>query len=68
MQVSYSDTALILTTTLFRAAMVSSTRGNRVINSLREKGKISPVKTPTGRELLTPTDGETVFNALARHE
>ena len=64
---SYSDTALILTTTLFRAAMVSSTRGNRVMNILREKGEISPVKTPTGRELLTPADGETVFIALARN-
>ena len=49
---------------IFRAAGVSPTAGDPVVDRLRESGKISPEVTPTGRMNLTPPDGEIVFNAL----
>ncbi len=61
---TFIDSPLILTSTLFRAAFVSTTRGTRVIDSLRSAGRITPTRTPTGRELLTPSDGAVAFQAL----
>lgn len=51
---------------VFRAAMVSSTRGERVVNKLADEQRITPVRTPTGRILLSPTDGARVYETLVQ--
>ena len=51
---------------LFRAAMVSEPRGERAIRELTAAGAIKPMRTPTGRVLLSPADGRRVFDAIVR--
>ncbi len=62
---TFDDAPLIPTTALFRAAMVSPTRGNKVLDRLCELGEISLTHTPTGRDFLSPRDGEKAFKALS---
>ncbi len=66
--VKFADAPIIPATALYRAAMVSSTRGNRVIKRLRRDGLIAPTETPTNRIQLSPRDGAVVFDALTRKD
>ena len=49
---------------IYRAAHVSSTRGDRELRRLAAERVINPMKTPTGRVLLTPPDGKAVYDRL----
>ena len=60
----FTDHATIPSTAIYRAALVSSTNGDRIVESLSEAGTITPQETPTGRKNFTPPDGEILFNAL----
>ena len=60
----FADHATIPSTAIYRAALVSSTIGNRITERLSNDQLITPQETPTGRKYFTPRDGETLFNAL----
>jgi murein DD-endopeptidase MepM/ murein hydrolase activator NlpD len=61
---TFHDAPLIPTTNLYREARVSAVHGRTIVRQLREAHQITPITTPTGRELLSPRDGEVVFAAL----
>ncbi len=48
------------------AIVVSKEHGTRTIEKLESDRKISPLHTPTGRELLSFEDAQTVLNAFPR--
>ena len=60
----FTDHATIPSIAIYRAALVSSTIGDRFVERLSNDGLITPQETPTGRKNFTPRDGETLFNAL----
>lgn len=60
----FSQIPLIPTTNIFRSSRVSPTRGNRVIDGLVQEGRINPTTTPAGHRLLSPHDGQIVYDAL----
>ena len=60
----FSDYATIPAPAIYRAALVSSTRGDRVVEELRNEGTISLENTPTGRKIFRPRDAEIVFDVL----
>lgn len=60
----FQDTAVVPASVLYRAALVSPTRGDRIVSELRNMGRVRPVDTPTGRKIFTPPDAEIVFNEL----
>ena len=60
----FQDVPVIPASGLYRAALVSPTRGVRIVDELCNAGRINPVKTPTGRWVFTPRDGEVVFKKL----
>jgi hypothetical protein len=62
----FDATPLILTGNLYRAANVSATRGDRALQELVAVGAVRPVRTPTGRVLLSPADGKRVFAAITK--
>lgn len=49
---------------VYEARHVSRERGRKILRELEEGGEISPVKTSTGRVLLTFRDTEIVAAAL----
>lgn len=63
---SFDEIPVIPVANIYRAAMVSTTRGDRVLRELYAQQKVTPIKTPTGRIVLSPTDGRTVYEALTR--
>ena len=63
---NFQDAPLIPASGLYRAALVSPTRGVRIVDELCGAGRINPVKTPTGRRVFTPRDGEIVFGELVK--
>lgn len=63
---SFEDLATIPANNIYRAALVSGPRGERVLNELRAAHAIKPVTTPTGRELLTPADGKRLYDAIVQ--
>ena len=68
MSLTFENTPMIATAPLYRAALVSGDRGERVLRELVAAGAVRPVVTPTGRVLLTPTDGKRVFEAIVQGE
>ena len=64
-KMDFEDSPLIPAPALFRAARVSPTKGNPVINKLRAAGLVKTPPTPTGRTILTPLEGRYVFGELA---
>lgn len=63
---SFDELPVIPDGNLYRAAMVSRDCGEREMQRLAAAGAIQPVRTPTGRTLLTPADGRRVFESLSR--
>jgi hypothetical protein len=63
---NFESIPMILSGNLYRAAHVSATRGDRKLKELAACGAIQPVKTPTGRTLLTPADGRRVYEAITQ--
>lgn len=61
---NFREQAIIPASILFRAALSSPTRGNRIVDELCRAGRIEPLATPTGRRVFTPHDGEIVFDEL----
>ena len=61
---NFYDLPTIPKQNIYREARVSETRGDRVFNRLADEGLISPTTTPTQRTLLSPKDGERVFDDL----
>jgi len=61
---TYYETPLINSAAIFRMAGATPYHGRQVIADLTSAGRIKPVVTGTNRELLTPSDGEVLFNAL----
>lgn len=55
---------VINATAVFRAAVVSEGCGRRTLRELAEQGRIHPVRTPTGRTMLSPVDGRLVFDVI----
>lgn len=60
----FQEQPVIFTTTIYRVARVSSTMGDRVVEQLRDAGQIDPIKTPAGRQIVTPPDGAAIYDAL----
>ena len=60
----FEEQLTVPSTYLYRAASVSSTRGDRIVEKLTSDGLINPQKTPAGHTIFTPPDGEIVFDAL----
>lgn len=63
---SFDDLPTIPAGNIFRAAMVSGDRGERVLKALADAQAINPTVTPTGRTLLTPIDGRRVYDAIVQ--
>jgi hypothetical protein len=63
---SFDEIPTIPAGNVYRAAMVSGDRGERVLRALTDDGTIKPVVTPTGRTLLSPRDGKSVYDAIVR--
>ena len=61
-QVTFEDTPLINSAAIVRRAGATPYHGKKVILRLANEGQIKPVMTGTHRELLTPRDGEVLFN------
>jgi hypothetical protein len=62
----FEDAPLVPTPPLFREAKVSPVRGKSVQTQLTQAGRINPVSTPTGRDLLTPPHARILFEELTR--
>jgi hypothetical protein len=63
---SFDEIPTIPTANVYRAAHVSATRGDRELKRLSDEGLVKPMRTPTGRVLLSPADGKTVFETLTQ--
>lgn len=63
---SFDDLPVILATNIYREARVSKDGGEAVVKRLAEASAIRPVKTPTGRTLLTIADGRRVYDAITK--
>ena len=61
---TFEDTPLINSAAIVRRAGATPYHGRKVISRLADEGRIKPVITSTHRELLTPRDGEVLFNKL----
>lgn len=61
---NFDEIPTIPVSNIYRAAHVSGTRGEKALNRLVDERLIRPMRTPTGRVLLTPSDGRAVFEAL----
>ncbi len=65
MALNFNDLAVIPHNHIFRAARVSDTHGNRRLQECVDAGIVKgPFRTVTGRTLLTPTDGRSLYEAL----
>ncbi len=62
---TFEDTPLINSAAIVRRAGATPYHGKKIIGKLKDAGAIKPVVTGTHRELLTPRDGEILFNELA---
>jgi len=60
----FQDTPVVPASVLYRAALVSPTRGDRIVSELRNTGRVNPIDTPTGRKVFTTSDAEIVFDEL----
>jgi hypothetical protein len=65
-RMSFDDIPTIPAGNIYRGALVSGDRGERVLKELSDGGVITPVRTPTGRTLLTPADGRRLFEAITK--
>ena len=61
---TFENTPLINSAAIVRRAGATPYHGKQVISRLADQGQIKPVVTGTHRELLTPRDGEILFNQL----
>ncbi len=62
----FEELAIIPARNVFGAARVSTGKGELELRALVENGTVRPVRTPTGRTLLTPADGRIVYEALTQ--
>jgi hypothetical protein len=60
----FETTALVPDILIYRATLVSQERGQRELRLLTQQGKIRPVRTPTGRTLLSIHDAKRIFESL----
>lgn len=49
---------------VFRLAMVSDGAGRRAMRELADSGCIAPMRTPTGRVILTAADARLLFESM----
>jgi hypothetical protein len=63
---SFDELPVIPDGNVYRVAMVSRDCGEREMHRLAAIGEIQPVRTPTGRTLLTPADGRRLFESLCQ--
>lgn len=63
---SFEEIPTIPTGNVYKAAHVSATRGDRELKRLSDEGLVRPMRTPTGRVLLSPADGKTVYETLVQ--
>lgn len=61
---NFEDLPVISDITLFKAAHISRERGDKELQKLVSDGLIRPVRTPTNRVLLTPSDARRVYESL----
>lgn len=61
---NFDDLPVISDITLFKAAHISRERGDKELQKLLSDGLICPVRTPTNRVLLTPSDARRVYESL----
>ena len=59
-----NDLPAITKPLLARCAGVSTTRVNRALDMLESEGRLTRSKSPTGREILTPRQGQLVLDAI----
>lgn len=60
----FRNSLVVSATALGRETRTSPNRVRRIAQELTESGDICVVTTPTGRQFLTPVDGERLFKAL----
>ncbi len=61
-----SDVKIVQDTTLFGAYGVSVRCGRKVVKDLESEGLVSPLRTPTGRRILSFREAETVMNSVSK--
>lgn len=64
----FSEQPVIALGEIYRAARVSKTKGDHVVDSLENEGKISTETTPTKRRHVTPLHGAVVYDTLVNGE
>ena len=60
-----SDVKIVQDTNLFGAYGVSVKWGRKVVKDLESEGLVSPLRTPTGRRILSFREAEAVMNSLS---
>lgn len=61
---NFLELPLIPAQNVYREAKVSIGKGERELARLVEQGAVKPLRTPTGRVLLSANDGRIVFERL----
>ncbi len=59
-----SDVKIVQDTNLFGAVGVSLKWGRKVVKDLESAGLVSPLRTPTGRRILSFREAEIVMNSV----
>ena len=59
-----NDLPVVTKPLLARCAAVSTTRIDTALNTLEVQGQLKRSKSPTGREILTPRQGQLVLDAI----
>ncbi len=60
-----SDVKIVPDTNLFGAVGVSVKWGRKIVKDLESEGLVSPLRTPTGRRILSFREAETVMNSVS---
>ena len=61
-----SDVKIVQDTNLFGACGVSVKCGRKAVKALESEGLVSPLRTPTGRRILSFREAEVVMNSFSR--
>ena len=60
------DAKIVQDVKLFGAFGISVKCGRKAVETLESQGLVSPLRTPTGRTVLSPREAETVMNSFPR--
>ena len=60
------DAKIVSDTRLFNALGISVKRGRRTVDALEDQGAVCPLRTPTGRTVLSVREVEAVMKAFTQ--